>query len=109
MIDLLLVALFQVAAGAPETPATAPDPQIQQQQAPTTEGAQTPDPAAAQDRGVRCRRVVTTGTRIGRRVCTTAEQRRNHDIKVEHDINQIMRQNESDGLGSNPTGQGPGR
>jgi hypothetical protein len=76
MIDLLFVVLFQAAAGAPQAPndAAATGTPPTQQNAPASEqGAQ---PSQAQEKHqVRCRRQRVTGSRLGRVVCMTDEQR----------------------------------
>lgn len=75
MIDLLFVALFQAAAGAPAEPATpAPDqtaaPADQATPAPSTTDQQV-DP----QQQVRCRTQRLTGSRVRTaRICTTPEQ-----------------------------------
>jgi len=70
MIDLVLIALLQAAAGDPAPAAETPPQQTQQ-----TEQAQgQPESQPAEER--RCRREVVVGTRMTRRVCTTPSEDR---------------------------------
>lgn len=66
MLDLVLVSLFQVVAGAAGAPAQAA-PSAQQ---PAADNQQAQPPA----RRERCRRENITGTRLSRTVCTTEAQ-----------------------------------
>ncbi len=76
MIDLILIALFQAAAGDPAPAEQAPaTPQAAEGAAQAGEGAQGQDQAATEERR-RCRREVVVGTRMTTRVCTTASEDR---------------------------------
>jgi hypothetical protein len=76
MIDLILIALLQAAAGDPapagQTPAT---PQATEDATQAAEGAQGQDQAQTEERR-RCRREIVVGTRMTRRICTTASEDR---------------------------------
>jgi hypothetical protein len=75
MLDLVFIALLQAVAGDPAAPA---DPAQAAPPATTEQPAdQTSEPAADADEGqdeVRCRREPVVGTRLSRRICTTAAQ-----------------------------------
>jgi hypothetical protein len=76
MIDLILIALFQAAAGDP-APAQNPaaTPQATEDAAQTAEGAQGQEQTQTEERR-RCRRELVVGTRMTHRVCTTASEDR---------------------------------
>ncbi|MGE0828783.1 MAG: hypothetical protein AB7O04_05455 [Hyphomonadaceae bacterium] len=68
MLDLLLITLFQAAAGEPQTDAAATT-------TPQTESTATVTEEADEDLDrVVCRRVAVVGSRIGERRCTTRRQ-----------------------------------
>lgn len=72
MIDLLLVALLQVVAGEPAPPPSdSTEPTTAS--APVTAEAPAAEP---EEEAVRCRREPIVGTRLSRRICTTASQDR---------------------------------
>jgi hypothetical protein len=75
VIDLILIALFQAAAGDPAPAQTPATPQASEDAAQAAEGAQGQDQAQAEEPR-RCRREVVVGTRLTRRVCTTASEDR---------------------------------
>jgi hypothetical protein len=76
MIDLILIALFQAAAGDPAPAEQAPaTPQATEGAAQAAEGAQGQEQAPTQERR-RCRRELIVGTRMTQRVCTTASEDR---------------------------------
>jgi hypothetical protein len=74
MLDLIFVALLQAAAGDPAVPADTPTA-AQTEETPT-EQVTVQQPAPAEDERVRCRREPVVGTRLSRRICTTAAQDR---------------------------------
>ena len=88
MLDLVLIALFQAAAGDPaaapapaEAPAaTEPAPQP---------AAQTPDTADATR--MHCYREIITGTRLTRRVCRSEADLRLQDEETRRTMHQIQR------------------
>lgn len=75
MIDLILVALFQAAAGDPAPAHTPATPQANESTDQAAESPQGQNQAATEEPR-RCRREVVVGTRMTRRVCTTASEDR---------------------------------
>ena len=74
MIDLILIALFQAAAGDPAPAAQSPaSPEASEAQ--STDGAQGQQAEATEERQI-CRREVIIGTRMTQRVCRTVSQER---------------------------------
>lgn len=71
MIDLILVALFQAAAGPAEAPASEPAAQASTQ--PAEQAAAAPQANEGEER-LRCRREPIVGTRLSRRICTTSRE-----------------------------------
>jgi hypothetical protein len=81
MIDLLLVALFQAAAGDPAAAETAtPAPAAEQ---PATEGSETEEAAPRR----RCRMEQITGSRMPIRVCMSPQQ----EAAAEEDAREMVR------------------
>jgi hypothetical protein len=77
MLEFLFVLMSQAAAGAPATPPAAPTPPAAAQQSVPAGPAAAATPAqATTDVGdiVRCRRVESTGSRLGGRRCTSLRQ-----------------------------------
>lgn len=71
MIDLILIALFQVASGDPAPPAEPVAPPVTEQQPAVQPGAENAERPSQQ---VRCRNERVVGSRMAVRVCTTPEQ-----------------------------------
>lgn len=76
MIDLLFVALFQAAAGAPAEPAAPPaDPAAAPATDTTTPAPTTTDQVVDPSQVVRCRTSPSTGSRVRvNRICTTQRE-----------------------------------
>jgi hypothetical protein len=72
MIEAIFVALFQAAAGAPETPPAEPVEATAAQE--QTVAQAEPQPAAAPQEQLICHREPVLGSRIKRRVCLTAAE-----------------------------------
>jgi hypothetical protein len=86
MIDLVLIALLQAAVGEPAPAAEAPA-QAAEQQAEQVEA----ENEASQAERRRCRREVIVGTRLTRRVCTTASE----DRQIENDAREFTSRTQS--------------
>lgn len=91
MIDVVLVALFQLAAGAPDA---APPTET----APVTEAQPTATPAAAQsqdqeavERRRRCRREASTGSRLPMARCSSASE----DAALQNDSRDMLNRAQS--------------
>ncbi len=90
MMDVLLVMMFQAAAGAPQaTPPTTPAGQSAASDTGQTSTQQSN--AQSQDAGIRCRREATTGSLMGQRHCTTREQRERRQHENDRAVNQLQR------------------
>lgn len=92
MFDLILVALLQAVAGDPAQPAeTAQQTSEAPATAAQTEAAPQQTPSEAEP--VRCRREPIVGTRLSRRVCTTAAQ----DAAMREDARQMVNRGQMQG------------
>ena len=85
MIDLLLSALFQTVAGDPNPVEEAPQEATEQ-----TEQQPSAENGTSSTERRRCRRELIVGTRMTRRVCTTAEEDRQAEREARDMVNRAQ-------------------
>lgn len=91
MIDLILIVLFQAAAGDPAPAAQSPaTPEASEAQ--PTDGAQGQPAEATEERQI-CRREIIIGTRMTQRVCRTVSQEREAEREARDFTQRMQSQN----------------
>lgn len=90
MLDLILVALFQTAAGDPApAPVTEPAPAAQSETTPAP--AQATETAERPQHRRRCRSQRVTGTRIAGRVCLSDYEQEMLEQEAQDSVNRLQR------------------
>lgn len=90
MIDLILIALFQAAAGDP-APAPVAEPAPAQTETTTTAPAQATESAERPQHRRRCRAQRVTGTRIAGRVCLSDYEQEMLEQEGRDTVNRLQR------------------